>query len=61
MEHNRVPHYGANMKKRSAKASCQRDDRAFAEFEALARKLAKASPPQITSQRADANGERTTR
>jgi hypothetical protein len=49
------------MKKRSAKASCQRDDRAFAEFEALARKLAKASPPQITSQRADANGERTTR
>ena len=39
------PGYGASVKRRPAKANCQRDDRAFAEFDAVLRKLEKAPKP----------------
>jgi hypothetical protein len=47
-------------KKRSAKASVQRDDRAFAEFEALTRKLVKQPTSQIDAQPADAKAKKPT-
>jgi hypothetical protein len=49
------------MKKSSAKARRQRDDRAYAEFEAMMQRLAKASRPDIDARRAQADRTEQTR
>jgi hypothetical protein len=43
------------LKKSSAKARRQRDDRAYAEFEAMMRRLAKASRRETDAGRTEAN------
>ena len=50
-----------SVKKRAAKANCQRDDRAFAEFETLRRKLAKQPKREFDAERANANSKKPTR
>ena len=45
------------MKKSSAKARRQRDDRAYAEFEAAMRKLAKATKHRVDDDRLEADDQ----
>jgi hypothetical protein len=51
--------WGDDVKKRSAKAMSQRADRAYAEFEALTRKLAQKPKRDLDSEQASAEKKPT--